>query len=57
VSNLTQTFNKFFKIEKQKALGYTNKAVKDLNPLMAVFIEKSPVTSSSCYKTIKNASY
>jgi hypothetical protein len=31
VSNLTQTFNKFFKIEKQKALGNTNKAVKDLN--------------------------
>jgi hypothetical protein len=30
VSNLTQTFNKFFKIEKQKALGNTNKAVKDL---------------------------
>jgi hypothetical protein len=32
VSNLTQNFNKFFKIEKQKALGNTNKAVKDLNP-------------------------
>jgi hypothetical protein len=31
VSNLTQTFNKFLKIEKQKALGNTNKAVKDLN--------------------------
>jgi hypothetical protein len=31
VSNLTQTFNKFFKIEKQKALGNTYKAVKDLN--------------------------
>jgi hypothetical protein len=34
VLNLTQTFNifnKFFKIEKQKALGNTNKAVKDLN--------------------------
>jgi hypothetical protein len=31
VSNLTQTFNKFFKIEKQKALGITNNAVKDLN--------------------------
>jgi hypothetical protein len=31
VSNLTQTFNKVFKIEKQKALGNTNKAVKDLN--------------------------
>jgi hypothetical protein len=31
VSNLTQNFNKFFKIEKQKALGNTNKAVKDLN--------------------------
>jgi hypothetical protein len=31
VSNLTQTFNKFFKIEKQKALEYTNKTVKDLN--------------------------
>jgi hypothetical protein len=30
VSNLTQTFKKFFKIEKQKALGNT-KAVKDLN--------------------------
>jgi hypothetical protein len=24
-------FNKFFKIEKQKALGNSNKAVKDLN--------------------------
>jgi hypothetical protein len=31
VSNLTETFNKFFKIEKPKALGNTNKAVKDLN--------------------------
>jgi hypothetical protein len=31
VSNLTQTFNKFFKTEKQKALGNTNKAVKILN--------------------------
>jgi hypothetical protein len=31
VSNLTQNFNKFFKIEKQKALGNTNKAVKYLN--------------------------
>jgi hypothetical protein len=31
VSNLTQTFNKFFKIKKQEALGNTNKAVKDLN--------------------------
>jgi hypothetical protein len=31
VLNLTLTFNKFFKIEKQKALGNTNKAVKDLN--------------------------
>jgi hypothetical protein len=31
VLNLTQNFNKFFKIEKQKALGNTNKAVKDLN--------------------------
>jgi hypothetical protein len=31
VSNLTQTFNKFFKTEKQKGLGNTNKAVKDLN--------------------------
>jgi hypothetical protein len=30
VSNLTQTFNKFFKIEKHKALGNTYKAVKDL---------------------------
>jgi hypothetical protein len=28
VSNLTQTFNKFLRIEKQKALG--NKAVKNL---------------------------
>jgi hypothetical protein len=26
----SQTFNKFFKIEKHKALGNTNKAVKDL---------------------------
>jgi hypothetical protein len=31
VSNLTQTFNKFFKREKQKALGNNTKAVKDLN--------------------------
>jgi hypothetical protein len=31
VSNLTQTFNKFFKKEKQKAQGNTNKAVKILN--------------------------
>jgi hypothetical protein len=31
VSNLTQTFMKFFKVESQKALGNTNKAVKDLN--------------------------
>jgi hypothetical protein len=31
VLRLTQTFNVFFKIEKQKALGNTNKAVKDLN--------------------------
>jgi hypothetical protein len=31
ISNLTQPFNKFFNIEKQKALGNTNKAVKDLN--------------------------
>jgi hypothetical protein len=31
VSNLIQTFNKFFKIEKQKALGNAYKAVKDLN--------------------------
>jgi hypothetical protein len=31
VSIFTQTFNKFFIIEKQKALGNTNKAVKDLN--------------------------
>jgi hypothetical protein len=31
ISNSTQKFNKFFKIEKQKALGNTNKAVKDLN--------------------------
>jgi hypothetical protein len=31
VSNLTQPFNKFFKIEKQKALGNTNQSVKDLN--------------------------
>jgi hypothetical protein len=32
VSNLTQTFNKFFKTEKQKALGNTDKAVNlDLN--------------------------
>jgi hypothetical protein len=31
VSNLTQTFNKFFKIEKQKPLGNTNKTVKNLN--------------------------
>jgi hypothetical protein len=31
VSSLTQTFNKFFKVEKQKALGNTYKAVKDLN--------------------------
>jgi hypothetical protein len=30
VSNLTQTFNKFIKTQKQKALGNTNKAVKDL---------------------------
>jgi hypothetical protein len=30
---LTQTFNKFFKIEKQIALGNTNKAVKDLNSI------------------------
>jgi hypothetical protein len=29
--NLTQTFNKFFKIEMQKALGNTYQAVKDLN--------------------------
>jgi hypothetical protein len=31
VSNLTQTFNKFFKKENQKALGNTNTAVKDLD--------------------------
>jgi hypothetical protein len=31
VLNLTQTFNKFFKIEKQIALENTNKAVKDLD--------------------------
>jgi hypothetical protein len=31
ISNLTQTFNKFFKIEKQKALRNTNRAVKILN--------------------------
>jgi hypothetical protein len=31
VLNLTQTFNKFFKIEKQKALENTNKTVKDLD--------------------------
>jgi hypothetical protein len=31
VSNLTQTFNEFFRTEKQKAPGNTNKAVKDLN--------------------------
>jgi hypothetical protein len=30
VLNLTQTFNKYFKIRKQKALENTNKAVKDL---------------------------
>jgi hypothetical protein len=32
-SNLTQTFNKFFIIEKQKAMGNTYKAVKDLNSI------------------------
>jgi hypothetical protein len=31
VSNLTQNVHKFFKIEKQKPVGKTNKAVKDLN--------------------------
>jgi hypothetical protein len=31
VSNLTQNFNMFSKIETQKALGNTNKAVRDLN--------------------------
>jgi hypothetical protein len=31
VLNLTQTLNKFFKIEKAKALINTNKAVKDFN--------------------------
>jgi hypothetical protein len=31
ILNLTQTFSKFFKIENQKALGNTNRAIKDLN--------------------------
>jgi hypothetical protein len=31
VSKLKQAFKKSFKIEKQKALGNTDKAVKDLN--------------------------
>jgi hypothetical protein len=40
VSNLTQNFNKFFKLEKQKALGNTNKAVKDLNSTPSSFCSK-----------------
>jgi hypothetical protein len=31
VSYKTQNFNKFFKIEKQKALENTNKVIKDIN--------------------------
>jgi hypothetical protein len=37
VSNLTETFNKFFKIDKQKALGNTNKAVKYLDSTPSFF--------------------
>jgi hypothetical protein len=55
VSNLTQTFNKFFKnykIEKQKAPGNTNKTVKDLysTPSFNFFV----INSMGNFKRLEN---